>query len=107
MDTTDLKMKANSSSLSHEYGKPICDSKYVYSDKPIENKEIILQFLKSFSPSWFTSARVSDVISGETIEKCNNVFSDGGYEWTEAEIYHFEKYNLQLDNSFIRYVLKK
>ena len=96
----------DSSYSNHKDGKFICDDNYVFSDKPIKNKEIILHFLKSFTPSWYTSARVSDTVSGESVEKCNNIYFDGVYEWTEEDIYHFETYNLQLDETFVQYVLE-
>ena len=63
--------------------------------------------MKSFSPSLFTSAPVIDVFTDEEVTTADNGYSDGEYTWYESEIYHFDKYNLKLNDDFIEYVLNK
>ena len=72
----------------------------------IKNKSQILSYMKSFSePSAYTSQPVIDRFTNQELDKINNAFSDGTYTWYATEIYHFEKYNLKLNNDFIEYVL--
>lgn len=107
MEKIDLKTVMNSSNLSHEYGMPIFKQDSLYKGKEEMCKKIVLSYLKSFPPSWITSARVVDMITNQKIDKCNNSFSDGKYEWSEADIYHFEMYNMPLNEEFLNYVKTK
>lgn len=76
--------------------------------EPINQKSQILKYLKSFSePYAFTSQPVIDVFTNEEFEYVDNGFSDGVYVWYKSQIYHFEKYNLKLNDDFIEYVLSK
>ena len=49
--------------------------------------------------------KYSKDITKEQFYKANNAHSDGVYQWYEDEIYHFEKYNLKLNDDFIQHVL--
>lgn len=69
-------------------------------------KEKLLAYMRKFKADAFTSAPVVDIITGERIREGNNRRTDGKYAWLEDEIYHLDKYNLQLNNDFIEYVLK-
>jgi len=73
----------------------------------IDNKDVILSYMKRFSECAFTSAPVKDIFSGELVCNANNARTDGVYQWYENEIYYFEKYNLKLNDDFIEYVLKR
>lgn len=86
---------------------PIFKQDSLYKGKEEMCKKIALSYLKSFPPSWITSARVVDMITNQKIDKCNNSFSDGKYEWSEADIYHFEMYNMPLNEEFLNYVKTK
>ena len=70
-------------------------------------KKTVLQYLKSFEPCSFTSESVRDIYSKEIVESADNARSDGVYRWYDSEIYHFEKYNLKIDDDFIHYVLNQ
>ena len=35
------------------------------------------------------------------------LYTDGEYSWTSEEIYHFEKYNLELNEDFVKKVIEK
>ena len=45
------------------------------------------------------------MVTNEKTDKCDNSFFDGKYEWSETDIYHFEKYNMPLNDSFVKFVL--
>lgn len=74
---------------------------------PIDGKEKILAYLKRFPECAFTSAPVKDAFTGNVVYDANNARTDGVFQWSESEIYHFEKYNLKLNNNFIEYVLNR
>ncbi|MGN1457589.1 MAG: hypothetical protein ACI4XP_06510 [Acutalibacteraceae bacterium] len=79
-----------------------------FSSEPISEKAKILEYMKSFSePYAFTTQPVIDVFTNEELEYTDNEFFDGVYFWYKSEIYHFEKYNLKLNDDFIEYVLNK
>lgn len=81
--------------------------KNLISEQPVKNKDIILSYLKKFPYSAFTSQPVFDKFSGEEVFFADNAHTDGMYTWYESEIYHFDKYNLKLNNDFIEHVLNK
>ena len=70
-------------------------------------KTVLLQYMKSFSPCSFTSEPVRDIFSGKIVVDADNARSDGVYRWYESEIYHFEKYDLKLNDDFVHHVLSK
>ncbi len=79
-----------------------------FSYEPISEKAQVLKYMKSFSePYSFTSQPVIDVFTNQKFEYVDNGFSDGVYIWHRSQIYHFEKYNLKLNDDFIKYVLNK
>lgn len=79
----------------------------VTSKHAINNKDSILSYMKNFPECAFTSAPVKDAFTGEIIYDANNARTDGTYQWYESEIYHFEKYNLKLNDDFLQYVLNR
>ncbi len=81
--------------------------KEIVSEKSLECKATILEYLKKFPCSAFTSAPVIDIFTDKEVKSANNGYTDGEYIWYESEIYYFEKYNLKLNNDFIEYVLEK
>lgn len=95
----------NLSGLSHDYGLPIYKNESIFIGEDKTYKEDVLYYLKSFSPSWITSAKVVDMVTNEKTDKCDSSFFDGKYEWSETDIYHFEKYNMPLNDSFVKFVL--
>lgn len=81
--------------------------KNLISEQPIQNKDNILAYLKKFPYSAFTSQPVFDKFSGEEVFSANNAHTDGAYTWYETEIYHFDKYNLKINDDFIEHVLNQ
>lgn len=79
----------------------------ICSSEAIPEKEKILLYLKQFEPCAFTSEPVRDLFNGKIVLDANNGFSDGEYRWYASEIYHFEQYNLSLNDDFIEHVLQQ
>lgn len=77
------------------------------SDTPIPQKNKILSFMRKAPVVAYTSLPVHDRITGDEVFSANNAHSDGIFTWYESEIYHFEKYNLKLNDDFIEYVLSR
>lgn len=73
-----------------------------------DTKTKILSYLKSFDePSAYSSAYVTDVVTNEKFDKSDNAYTDGIYTWYDSWIYHFEKYDMKLNDDFIQYVLEQ
>ena len=78
----------------------------IYVGTPLDIKDDILVYLTSFKPMRFTSARIIDKVTGEAVmDIVNNSFSDGGYKWSDSNIYHFKKYNITLSAEFFEYFI--
>lgn len=74
---------------------------------PIDGKDEIVSYMKSGHKEWFTTACVQDIVTEQETDISDTGFTDGEYLWYAAEIYHFEKYNLKLNDDFIAHVLSK
>lgn len=81
------------------------DLKCCFSVEPVPHKDKILSYMKNAPVVAATTALVTDYITKEQFYKANNPHSDGVFQWYEDEIYHFEKYNLKLNDEFIQHVL--
>lgn len=75
------------------------------STNAIKGKDKILKYLKSFEPFCAAGMSLRDEITREMINSGVNGYEDGEFVWDTREIYHFEKYNLQLEDDFIQYVM--
>lgn len=84
--------------------KPI---KYLISEISIPQKNNVLLYMKSIKPNCAADMILIDGITGESIKSEVLGYEDDIYYWDTRHIYHFEKYNLKLDDEFIRYVLEK
>ena len=85
-----------------ETAKPI---KELIQDRAINDKDKILEYLKSFDPDCAAGMSLVDEVTGDIIETGVNGYEDDQYYWDTRHIYHFEKYNLKLDDDFIAHVL--
>lgn len=74
---------------------------------PIDRKDEIISYMKSGQKEWFTTACVYDIVTKQEIDIPDTGYTDGEYLWYATEIYHFEKYNLKLNDDFIEHVLSK
>ena len=73
-----------------------------------QNKDVILQYLKNFNKECIVLTCAStDFVTGQLLKSSIFVYNDGVYCWTSEEIYHFEKYDMKLNDDFIQYVLDK
>ena len=77
------------------------------SEECIHEKDMILSYLKKGRYDGVACGSIFDYIRGESKLKTIKLFTDGIYDWTDEEIYHFEKYNMELDPEFIKYVKEK
>lgn len=82
----------------------VSELKQFVSDVAPAWKKEILNYLKSFGVSAYTSQPVYDILTGEEVFSADNAHTDGVYTWYESEIYYFETYNLKLSKEFIEYV---
>lgn len=88
----------------NERGKPI---KEMVSKNEIQGKDKVLRYLKSFDPDCAAGMSLVDEVTGDTIDLGVSGYEDGVYYWDTREIYHFDKYNLELNTDFVEYVLGK
>lgn len=72
-----------------------------------ESKKLILNYLNSFKPICASGMWLKDEIDGSIINIQVLGYSDGEYLWDTREIYHFEKYDMKLNDDFIKYVLSR
>lgn len=87
--------------------KPIYKEHNIYVGTPLDIKKDILGYLTSFKHKWVTSARVIDKVTGVVVRNIvNNSYSDGEYQCSGADIYHFEKYNMPLSDKFVNYFIE-
>lgn len=69
--------------------------------EPIENKEKILDYLKRGKDNGIRCSVIYDYVKDESLSETVKLFTDGEYNWDSEEIYHFEKYNIKLNEDFI------
>lgn len=69
------------------------------------DKEKVLKYIKSFKPDAIRCSLIKDYFSGEQTPLSIYVYSDGEYDWADDEIYHFEKYDIELNANFLKKIL--
>lgn len=75
---------------------------------PIKNKYDILKFLKSFSPVATMTHGIKDYLDdNQNINESLQLFNSDSWFWTNEMVYHFEKYNLKLNDDFINHILNQ
>lgn len=72
---------------------------------PIDSKEKVLDYLKNGKHRGVRCSGVYDYVEDAPQFDTIHLFTDGEYFWDSEEIYHFEKYNMELDQGFIKKVL--
>ena len=70
------------------------------------NKGAILAFMRSFDPTGYAEGYAIDMVTNETLPFCNNGYEIGDLFYREDVIYHFEKYDMELNPDFCEAVLK-
>lgn len=81
--------------------------KEMISNTEVPEKNKILQYLKSFKSDCAAGMTLVDEITGSDVDSGVNAYEDGIYYWDTRHIYHFENYNLKLNDDFVDYVLSK
>lgn len=70
-------------------------------DTAVENKDKVLNHLKSGKLLFVAATTIKDIFTGKPIVGGLCTYTDGEYTWTSEELYYFEKYNLKLNADFI------
>ena len=66
---------------------------------------IFIDNLKTGTYNGVRCSSIYDYVKNEPAFKNINLYTDGIYEWDDEEIYHFEHYNMKLDDEFIKHIL--
>ena len=75
---------------------------------PIPGKAEILAFFKSFThPIAVAGMALYDPMTRKYLEASVEAYEHEGFYWTNEDVLLFEKYDLQLEQSFIDYVLTR
>ena len=69
---------------------------------PAELKRRILDYLKSAEPGIMGDMPLIDPVTGVVYERTNVLREKDGFEWSTAEIYMIEHYDVALTNDFLR-----
>ena len=69
------------------------------------NKEAILAFMRLHEPNGYAEDYAVDMVTGEKLPFCNNGYEVGDLFYREDTIYHFDKYNMELNAEFCETIL--
>ncbi len=72
----------------------------------IKDKQIIMRYLYDGENIAIACHTLFDYVKNKSTGGNVFLFSDGEFIWNSEDIYHFEKYNMELEQSFINKVLK-
>ncbi|MBP7188139.1 MAG: hypothetical protein KBA55_15570 [Ruminococcus sp.] len=72
-----------------------------------EHKDKLLTYMKQFDEEVAITKASEDYINGERQSNSVLCYTDRIYWWTNEQIYHFEKYDMKLNDDFISHVLAK
>ena len=78
------------------------DLEAVVSSNPTKNREKILRFLKSAEPVLVGCFVLRDPVTKKVHSTANLCFEKDGFEWTNEVTYLFEKYNIKLNDEFVK-----
>ena len=79
----------------------ISDFNYKY-----DNKNNVLDYLKSGKLILLTTDKCVDVATGNLISQTGAILSDGTYTWNSDIIYYVSLYNLKLPDYFLKHIEK-
>lgn len=71
----------------------------------ISDKQKVLNYLSSFKPDCVAAGKVYDCVKGEFTDITIEGYEDGEYYWETTQIYYFDKYDIKLDDDFVRKVI--
>lgn len=70
--------------------------------KPLDNKTEILKYLKSVEAFVATTYPYEDPVDGTILTYENASFADKGFIWSNVAVMLFEKYDVKLNDDFIK-----
>lgn len=69
-------------------------------------KARVLAFLRKFKPEAVAAGHFKDAKTGQPVTDTEwRAYKSGEWGWSDRDIYHFEKYDLELAPEFIAYAL--
>lgn len=74
------------------------------SEKPQENEELIINYLKEGVLFIATTGFVEDVLKPGQLICCPHILTDGVWAWPADLAYYVEKYHVQLPNEFVKFM---
>ena len=74
-------------------------------NKPLAEKECVLQYLKGAPVLSVAAAAMRDALTGELTGKELVVHSDGKYLWRSDVTYYVEQYDMELPTEFVQHIL--
>ena len=72
---------------------------------PQDQKEKVLRYLKTGRPCGIRCSLIYDYVERYQTVTSIYGYTDGEYGWDSEDIYHFRKYDIELDAEFISKVL--
>jgi len=89
----------------------ICTSRY-WDGEPMKtapnpDKEALLAFLGKFPFVAAAAGHFTDAVTGEEVGEDWLSYEAGGYSWDSSDVYHFDKYDLELTPEFCQYALAR
>lgn len=70
-----------------------------------QKAKILAYFKNHTSNAAHASSTIIDLVTNQDTRLPKVAYNDGKYSWSSTLVYHFEKYNLKLDDDFIQHVL--
>lgn len=84
------------------------DQDFQRTPEPIVAKDKVLAYFRSFKkPIAVAGMALYDPITRKYLEDSVAAYEHDGFYWTNEDVLLFEKYDLQLEQSFIDYVLNR
>lgn len=77
------------------------------SDIQDKNKHFIVEYLKNGKHIAESPAKAVDLVTGESLGIPLSMQSDGKYWWRSDVAYYYEKYNIKLNDDFVKYVISQ
>jgi len=74
-------------------------------DKPQENEDKILQYLKSGNPTAASMSIIVDLFDDET-RIATTAYTDTEWHWHDTLIYYIENYHYQISDEFLQHMKK-
>jgi hypothetical protein len=74
-------------------------------NKPIKNKEKVIEYMKKSKVVAFTQGKTQDLINPSNEIDELSLMTDGDFEWRSDVIYYVEKYDMELPEEFIKHIL--